>query len=206
MKMSKLLLCFIVFGMTLTAGMATVYAQLEAYRGIVHRTQVNVCMDSCGIFYLQPDSGYSFTYLRGELNQYVGLHIEVRGYRVFCVECDALAVTQILVLPPISVEGYSSFLPQRTVLRQNYPNPFNPSTNIRFAVKEISHVSLIVFNLLGQSVATLVNEELYAGEYETRFSPAGFASGIYFYRLQSRSINEQQANDYIETKKLILMR
>lgn len=69
----------------------------------------------------------------------------------------------------VNVRTLEAPIPTDFSLQQNYPNPFNPSTNIRFAIKEKSHVSLIVFNLLGQSVATLVNEELPAGEYEAIF-------------------------------------
>jgi hypothetical protein len=89
-------------------------------------------------------------------------------------------------------------IPTEFSLHQNYPNPFNPSTNIGFAVKEKSHVSLIVYNLLGQPVAALVNEDLLAGEYEAPFSSNGLASGVYFYRLV--------AGPFVETKKMLLLR
>jgi hypothetical protein len=96
------------------------------------------------------------------------------------------------------VEHLAECFPLHYRLDQNYPNPFNPSTNIRFAVKKRSHVSLIVLSLLGQSVATLVDEELPPGEYQACFSPTGFASGLYFYRLV--------AGPFVETKKMLLLR
>lgn len=76
-------------------------------------------------------------------------------------------------------------LPEIFVLEQNYPNPFNPSTSIDFALPHQDHVTLEVYNVLGQKVATLVNETRPAGYYRERFDGAGLASGIYFYRMST---------------------
>jgi hypothetical protein len=84
------------------------------------------------------------------------------------------------------------------MLEQNYPNPFNPSTTIHFSVPSSEFVTLKVFDVLGNEVATLVNEEQPAGNYEIEFSPAGLSSGIYFYKLH--------AGSFVETKKMILIR
>lgn len=73
--------------------------------------------------------------------------------------------------------------PARFALEQNYPNPFNPSTSIDFALAHQEHVKLEVFNVLGQKVATLVNETRPAGTYVEKFNGSGLASGIYFYRM-----------------------
>jgi hypothetical protein len=81
-------------------------------------------------------------------------------------------------------------------LYQNYPNPFNPSTTIRYGLPNRSHVTLTVFNTLGQQVVQLVNREMEAGFHEVRFDGVGLSSGPYFYRIQ--------AGKYVETKKLIL--
>jgi hypothetical protein len=74
-------------------------------------------------------------------------------------------------------------LPTEFTLKQNYPNPFNPSTTIDFAVPQASHVLVEVYNLLGQRVATLVNETMPAGFYSRRFAADGLTSGLYFYRM-----------------------
>ena len=88
-----------------------------------------------------------------------------------------------------TIPGYS--------LKQNFPNPFNPSTSIQIPNPKTDFVTLEIFDLLGRKVATLVNEKLKAGLH-TIWNAVGLASGVYLYRLQ--------AGDYMETKKLILLR
>ncbi len=68
-------------------------------------------------------------------------------------------------------------------LEQNYPNPFNPSTKIDFFLKESGKVNLDVFNILGEKVIGLINEELPAGSHDVIFNANNLASGIYFYKL-----------------------
>jgi hypothetical protein len=70
-------------------------------------------------------------------------------------------------------------------LEQNYPNPFNPTTRIRYQVAGRERVTLKIYNMLGQEVATLVNADMLPGSYETTFDAAGLASGMYVYRLQT---------------------
>ena len=99
-------------------------------------------------------------------------------------------------------EEINTTLPTEFVLNQNYPNPFNPSTIISFQLPASSNVTLKVYDILGNEVATLVNEYKNAGTYEIDFNPASSiknsASGVYFYRLQ--------AGDYLETKKMLLLK
>ncbi|HRQ52932.1 MAG TPA: endonuclease [Ignavibacteriaceae bacterium] len=91
-------------------------------------------------------------------------------------------------------------------LEQNYPNPFNPTAKIQYSIGDRQFVSLKVYDILGNEIATLVNEEKPTGNYEVEFSVEQFAaanglaisSGIYFYQLQ--------AGDFIQTKKMILMK
>jgi hypothetical protein len=83
-------------------------------------------------------------------------------------------------------------------LQQNYPNPFNPSTNIRYALPQRSYVTLVVYNTLGQQVATVVNESEDAGYHDVRFDGSGLASGVYFYRIQ--------AGTFVQAKKLVVLR
>ena len=87
---------------------------------------------------------------------------------------------------------------QTFTLNQNYPNPFNPTTTIKYSVTEMSKVSLILFNLLGQEIITLVNDEKPSGNYSVYFNAVNLSSGVYFYRLQ--------AGAFVDTKKMILLK
>lgn len=98
----------------------------------------------------------------------------------------------------VGVDDSRTSSPERFALEQNYPNPFNPSTKIRFEVPGSGFMSLKVFDLLGQEVATLVNEELKPGSYEVTWDASGMASGVYFYRLTTGT--------FTETKKLVHLR
>ena len=90
-------------------------------------------------------------------------------------------------------------LPEKFGLSQNYPNPFNPSTNIEFSLPRSAKVSLVVYDLLGRQVATLINGEIRgAGKHEVTFSAAGVATGIYFYRLT--------ADTYTATMKMLVLK
>ncbi len=88
--------------------------------------------------------------------------------------------------------------PDNFMLNQNYPNPFNPSTTISFSIPVEGMVSLKIFNLIGQEVAVLVNENLSAGNYSHKWNAKDQANGIYFYRLVTDS--------YSETKKMVLLK
>jgi S-formylglutathione hydrolase FrmB len=83
-------------------------------------------------------------------------------------------------------------------LAQNYPNPFNPTTTIRYQIPELSFITLKVYDVLGNEITTLVNEEKPIGIYEVELNANNLSSGVYFYRLQ--------AGSFVETRKMILMK
>ncbi|MCH7769536.1 MAG: T9SS type A sorting domain-containing protein, partial [Bacteroidetes bacterium] len=93
-------------------------------------------------------------------------------------------------------------LPKKIVLHQNFPNPFNPGTSIQYAVSSRQFISLKIYDVLGNEIAVLVNEEKPAGEYEVKFSAngggKGLTSGIYFYQLWIGS--------FIQTKKMVYLK
>jgi hypothetical protein len=102
-------------------------------------------------------------------------------------------------------------------LSQNYPNPFNPSTTIEFDLPKTSNVKLKIYNILGEEVATLVSGRLTAGSYSYEWSrPAGMASGVYMYRLETGDPSQgapngqgptgQAGQSFVETRKMVLMR
>ena len=93
-------------------------------------------------------------------------------------------------------------------LNQNYPNPFNPSTIIQYQIPELSFVTLKVYDVLGDEVATIVNEEKLAGNYEVEFDASILPSGIYFYQLLVSALQSKdgKAGSFIETKKMVLIK
>jgi len=108
---------------------------------------------------------------------------------VYLIKIDANGV--------VSVQSEEN-IPKSFALDQNYPNPFNPTTTIRYSIPISSFVILKVFNSLGQQVATLVDQEQPLGIYTIQWQASGFPSGVYFYQLQT--------NDFVETKKLVLLK
>ncbi len=88
--------------------------------------------------------------------------------------------------------------PTKFSLEQNYPNPFNPITTLSYSIKEKTLVTLKVFDILGNEVSTLVNEEMESGYYNLKFNASSLSSGIYFYSLK--------AGDFVSTKKMILLK
>lgn len=98
----------------------------------------------------------------------------------------------------IGVQNISSEVPKVFDLKQNYPNPFNPVTKIRFALATSGFVRLSIYNVLGEEVKILLNEEMHAGEYEVTFNALSLPSGVYFYRLK--------AQDFSQTRKMVLVK
>ncbi len=95
-------------------------------------------------------------------------------------------------------KNISNLIPKDLKVLQNFPNPFNPITTIKFELTIPKKVTLKIFNILGEEVATLVSDRLSAGTYSYDWNASGLASGVYLYRLQ--------ADDHVETRKMVLMR
>lgn len=96
------------------------------------------------------------------------------------------------------IEAIASDLPEEFLLNQNYPNPFNPVTNIRYAIPQQGYVTLKIYDILGNEIATLVNEEKSTGTYEVQFDASLLSSGVYLYKIQ--------AGEYSSTKKMTLLK
>jgi glycosidase len=118
------------------------------------------------------------------------------GSAVFVLD----TVAHTLMLPVLTgVEAQSGAgVPKEVSLYQNYPNPFNPSTEIKYQIPRVSHVTLKVYDLLGRKVATLVDEVNQPGTYRVQFDGSKLASGVYFYCLRAGSL--------VDVKKLVLLR
>lgn len=98
----------------------------------------------------------------------------------------------------VSVDEMPVTIPENTILYPNYPNPFNPTTKIRYSVPNTSLIFIKIYDVLGNEVATLVNEHKPAGTYEVNWDAGNFPSGVYFYKLQTEN--------YIAVKKMLLMK
>jgi hypothetical protein len=118
------------------------------------------------------------------------------GYDIFV---NALSLNTLVNINRIELS-----IPDEFSLSQNYPNPFNPKTKIKFTIPQIvgtSHdlsVQLIIYDILGNEIATLVNEQKPPGFYEVEFDGSGLASGVYFYRLK--------ADHFSQSRKLLLLK
>jgi hypothetical protein len=106
--------------------------------------------------------------------------------------------SRIIVIHSPSSIAEQMALPSQYALFQNYPNPFNPSTKIKYSVPQSSQVQIKVFDVLGNEIETLVNEEKPAGTYEITWYAEQLPSGVYFYQLK--------AGDYVNTKKMVLLK
>ena len=120
-----------------------------------------------------------------------GINVNLLAYRLKQIDYDgSFEYSDVVYIDNLS--------PTDFVLHQNFPNPFNPSTKIKFSVRELSFITIKIYDVLGSEVATLVNEEKPVGTYELSWSAANLPSGVYLYRLQ--------AGDLIQTKKMILLK
>jgi tetratricopeptide (TPR) repeat protein len=96
-----------------------------------------------------------------------------------------------------------SLIPTEYNLSQNYPNPFNPTTKISFELPADAKVKLIVYDMLGREVKSLVNTQLSTGRYEYQFEGSNFSSGIYFYRIEAV---DNSGKKFVQTKRMVLVR
>ena len=125
------------------------------------------------------------------INDKAGTFGDNFGYAVVIISVNT-------VTTDINQDGELVSNPSEFKLEQNYPNPFNPTTTIKYQIPELGLVTLKVYDILGREVKELVNAEKPVGTYEVVFNAKSLPSGIYVYELQ--------AGDYIETKKLVLLK
>lgn len=167
-----------------------------------------VMVDGNGVlwaaFYTSANKGVYFSTDNGTNWNYVGLNGVGINF-LSAVNDTVYAVTAIdgiygftTASTPVSVGEDHPLISASYELFQNYPNPFNPATVISYQIPISSFVTLKVYNVLGQEVATLVNGAMKPGSYKAMFDSRGLPSGVYFYRLV--------AGSFVETKKLILLR
>ncbi len=116
---------------------------------------------------------------------------------------DGGLVWSALMSQPLAINNYSSTIPKSYQLHQNFPNPFNPETKIRFDLPEnvrrqTANMRLVIYDVLGKEVSTLINKQLESGSYEVTWNASNYNSGIYFYKLT--------AGSFTETKKMAVVK
>jgi len=150
------------------------------------------------LYHLDIPDGSNKNYHLTEQNMYRVQRFEQLGpefiYYSSRVTTDSIIFKQIFPDPPTNVVERKNII-IKYQLYQNYPNPFNPTTTIKYQIPELSFVTIKVYDVLGNEIVVLVNEEKPAGEYEVEFYGTGIVSGIYFYRLRTGS--------FVETKKMV---
>ena len=155
--------------------------------------------DSSAVAFLTYFNGPDVAGIRAEANNYRIIYMTA-GLEQVTEQAirDTIAARSIRWLINDGVSGIdnTSDIPLEYRLEQNYPNPFNPSTKISFSIPEKSFITLKVYDILGNEVASLLNEEKPAGYYNLDFNASRLSSGVYFYKLKSNGI--------VQTRKMIL--
>jgi hypothetical protein len=104
----------------------------------------------------------------------------------------------ITIGPPVGIVHSGNIIPSLYSLEQNYPNPFNPATDIKFAIPKDGFVKMIIYDVLGNEVKTLINEFKQAGVYTVNFDASALSSGVYFYKIESGT--------FVDTKKMLMIK
>jgi len=120
--------------------------------------------------------------------------VQIRPAEILVSAIGGLYLLKMTVLNPVEEQ----IIPASFSLSQNYPNPFNPTTTIRFSIPKSSHVKLMVFDILGKEVSTLVNGDIEQGEHSIVFNAQNLPSGVYLYKLT--------AGDFVQTRKMLLLK
>jgi hypothetical protein len=149
-----------------------------------------------GIF-LSTDNGSSWNAVNNGLTDLYVLSLAISGNNIFAGTSSS-GVWRRPLSEMTAVESNKDNLATEFALEQNYPNPFNPSTKIKYSIPQSSNVVIKVFDILGNEIETLVNEEKPAGTYEITWNATNLPSGVYFYQLK--------AGDFVQTNKMILLK
>jgi len=170
----------------------TLHASSDAHGAIAPSGDVRVLHGGSQTFTLAPNPGFVLDSLFVD-----GAVVDSSGTYTFTrVTSDHTIEVRFTTASGVTDQD----IPGEFQLQQNYPNPFNPSTTIRYGLPQRSHVTLTIFNVLGQQVAQLVNEDKEAGYHEVKFDGKNLASGVYLYRMQARSaLRNQRRADFLDS-------
>ncbi len=165
---------------------------------IDHLTGESISLSEGDTYSFELEAGSAAKKSPLENNELPLLRRGLRGGSVSANELGATSFELRITVGTLVSEEPEQDLPVTYALAQNYPNPFNPSTNIQFELPESGNVELLVFDILGRQVATLVDDRMEAGYHEIRFNARNLASGVYLYQLR--------AGGTVLTKKLTLIK
>ncbi|GAB4372150.1 MAG: hypothetical protein Kow0042_15330 [Calditrichia bacterium] len=160
-------------------------------------TKGNFFSDTTLVMNFTPDDTVGVTFIADLSALTIDSTYNIHVYVIDENGLQSFAYAHEVTVVPTGIEEPDRY-PKKYALSQNFPNPFNPVTQIKFSIPKTSRVTLTVYNALGQKVVDILDKEFKPGFYDIKWSGAGFASGIYFYRLRSES--------FVSTKKMILMR
>ncbi len=141
---------------------------------------------------------YTYEYTDDYFDINTGTVLDYHGHSLTTKSTEEWFIKIKLNNVTTGVEQTGIQIPADYSLSQNYPNPFNPLTMISYQLPINSNVSLKVYNILGQDIATLVNEQQSAGTYSVSFDASAYSSGIYYFKLSSGSFNQ--------VRKMVLMK
>lgn len=178
--------------------------QTSAVNEIILSWKDNSATEDGYIIERKQSSETSFTIidkLTGSVNTYIDKnadHTKSYVYRVKAYKGDVESeYSNEVSFVSVSVNEETP-IPKEHSMSQNYPNPFNPVTKLKFALPQRAHIKLSIFDTLGNEIKIILNKELHAGNHEINFDASNFTSGVYFYRIQT--------GDFVQTKKMILLR
>ena len=168
----------------------------DGYVTLTWRTAAEVEAHSFNIY--RNDEVVATVDAVGEAHDYIYVDRQVTNGQTYTYQLSDVDLSGHETVHPVVCSVTPTGVPASYALDQNYPNPFNPSTEIRYAVPAEAHVTLKVYNLLGQEVASLVDEVKEAGRHTVSWNASDQASGVYFYSLQT--------DDFSATKKMVFMK
>jgi len=184
-----------------TGGSSSYSDSMQVWIGVIDSIPSDITVKVSTIYWPMGSTYGNFSNYKYSLHDYAGQTIWI-GFRYVSngngSSGYAVHLDDVFVGTPIGITPISTNLPKEYALKQNYPNPFNPTTNINFDLPHAGFVNLIVFNMLGQQVSSLVNQDLKAGSYKVDWNAQDLPSGTYFYKIT--------AGSYVKTNKMILVK
>ncbi|MGD0337799.1 MAG: T9SS type A sorting domain-containing protein [Bacteroidota bacterium] len=165
---------------------------------LTHDLSGNLFAGTGGGVFLSTDNGARWTEVNSGLLKTTVRSFAISGNYLFAGLDDGNVWRRPLDQMITSVRQITDETSDEFTLEDNYPNPFNPNTTIQFSLPKATYVTLNIYDNLGQEVAKLVSQQMNAGTYTREWNASGFASCVYYYRLE--------AGTFVETKKLLLLR